>query len=298
MGRNQSMNKFIEFIKGILSFDYKLKSTLRNESVRNRIVSKDNNIINSNSLKRNKVLNAIAKGMSLIIQNNNDFLTAFPIEVKNSSITFINEDNHKIIKLDIDEFAIIQEGYCLEDEKSILKIKEDISKRASEEIEEIEYWNEKLDSVYLEEMLFISENASHIKIKDIDSGKIYNIRKPFLRSILFKGQRSRESIEKLNSPHKKYEGYDFYNSALEIIANRKYNKIVNSKDLNNIIRLLKRTVSDKTISSNTHASAYRILGELSEAKNDIRDAIEYYQNALSLNEKIGVKSKLKKLKTN
>jgi hypothetical protein len=59
-----------------------------------------------------------------------------------------------------------------------------------------------------------------------------------------------------------------------------------------IIELTNHVEADDQLRART----YRLLAELHEANNDLAPALDYYQTALSLDDKVGVKRKITKLK--
>jgi len=244
------------------------------------------------------LIRAQKQGRALLLERKNGiYLSAIPIDIDNNSAILINDESRKIIKLDIKEVKVLQESYFLEQESTVKANLENIANRGSDNIEEIEYWDEKLNSIYDEDMVFISESDSYIQIRDPVTGKFCKIRKPFIRSIIFEGQRNREIIQRVNQLPSKYEGYECFNVATAMMAGKRYDQIASGSDFDTILSLLSKAINDQSISTNTRASASRFLGEIFEAKNDSRTAIKYYENALSLNEKIGLKKKLAKLKS-
>ena len=82
-------------------------------------------------------------------------------------------------------------------------------------------------------------------------------------------------MEKVNQPLSKYDGYRYYDAAIDAIKGRKPIEVAKCKDLQDIQSLLLKVIEDKTISPNIHASAYRILGELSECQKGIDIALDF-----------------------
>ena len=143
----------------------------------------------------------------------------------------------------------------------------------------------------------VSAYDDHIEVRDSNSDKSFRIRIPFIKYIEFEGQTKRELLGRFDQPLAKYEGYQYYDAAIDIILSRTAAEVANSSDRDDVVKLLQKATQDESISTNIRASAFRFLGELSQAKEDIDSAIRYYSSALSLNPKVGVKSKLAKLQT-
>jgi len=225
------------------------------------------------------------------------FVSEIPIQILNDSILFINDESHRKFLRRLDDFKVLDMSYSLESIYNIQVNVNRIHKRASDRIISIEYWNDSLESINDEELDMVSVYGDHIEVRDSDSHKSFQIRIPFIRYIEFEGQTRRELLERFDQPLAQYEGYKYYDTAIDIISSRTPVEVANSSDRNDVVKLLQKATQDESISSNIRASAFRFLGELSQAQEDIESAVRYYSNALSLNPKVGVKSKLAKLQT-
>lgn len=244
------------------------------------------------------VKRAMKEGRALLIELSRDrFVSEIPIQIVNDSIWFINDESHRKFLRRFDDFKVIDMSYSLEPPDNIQVNLDRIHKRASDRIISIEYWNDSLESIDDEELDMVSVYDDHIEVRNSDSHKSFRIRIPFIRYIEFEGQTRRELLERLDQPLAKYEGYKYYDTAIDIISSRTPVEVANSSDRNDVVKLLEKATQDESMSSNTRASAFRFLGELSQTQGDIESAVRYYSNALSLNPKVGVKFKLAKLQT-
>lgn len=261
-------------------------------------VSPANTIYKSNLGADNKniLMRAVTEGRVLLLKNNDEYYTAVPIALDGDMVSFIHEETHKKFEININNVKIEQESYCLVTKEECDQNLSAIKSRTSDSILEIEYWNDEFISVYDEELVFVNMSNTHINMEDPETHKSLSVRIPFLRSIIFEGQTQRELLEKVNQPLSKYDGYRYYDAAIDAIKGRKPIEVAKCKDLQDIQSLLLKVIEDKTISPNIHASAYRILGELSECQKGIDIALDFYEKAINANPKIGVKRKISQLK--
>lgn len=242
---------------------------------------------------------AMKEGRALMLELSRErFASEIPIQILDDSVLFINDESHRKLLRRLDDFKILDMSYSLEPPDNIQVNLDRINKRSSDRIISIEYWNDSLESINDEELEIVSAYNDHIEVRDSDSKKSFPIRIPFIRYIEFEGQTKRELLGRFDQPIGKYEGYKYYDAAIEIISSRPAAEVVNSSDHIDVVKLLQKATQDESISTNIRASAFRFLGELSQAQEDIDGAIRYYSSALSLNPKVGVKSKLEKLQTN
>lgn len=225
------------------------------------------------------------------------FVSEIPIQILDDSVLFINDESHRKMLRRLDDFEVLDMSYSLEPQDNIQVNLDRIHKRSSDRIISIEYWNDSLESINDEELEMVSVNDDHIEVRDPNSDKSFGIRIPFIRYIEFDGQTKRELLGRFDQPIAKYEGYKYYDAAIDIISSRTAAEVVSSIDRDDVVKLLQKATQDESISANIRASAFRFLGELSQAQEDIDSAIRYYSSALSLNPKVGVKSKLAKLQT-
>lgn len=86
-----------------------------------------------------------------------------------------------------------------------------------------------------------------------------------------------------------------YRSGYEMI--REANKKLEHGNIKEASSLLEEALAT-SISDNTKAETYRTLGEIAERTDANSTAIDYYEKAVDLNPKIGVKKRLAKLKSN
>lgn len=244
------------------------------------------------TLKRAQML-----GIFLTLEFKNDRIrSAVPIAVEEGSAIFIEDDSpHRKLSWKFHEFEILDEGYHLETEETVQKNLADIRNRKSNLIESLEYWNDKIESVFDENLIFVSEELNHINVRDADSKPLI-VRKPFIRSIFFEGQVEEELLSKLNAPLAQYEGYKFFDLASKIVSGRSLQEIISEGKHETVIKLLNKALEDQTVSPNIHAKAFRTLGEISEIKDEKEEAISFYEKAISLNPNIGVKKRLAQLK--
>lgn len=88
-------------------------------------------------------------------------------------------------------------------------------------------------------------------------------------------------------------GYQLLDQAVELISKRSMSELPD--DVAEEVVGLVRKALEKRLSPNTQAKSHRILGELAEAKGDLRGALAEYNEALELNPKIGLKRRVKAL---
>lgn len=87
--------------------------------------------------------------------------------------------------------------------------------------------------------------------------------------------------------------YDLYNYVSEEF--KKLNKEKDMEGLNELLPLLNKCL-EYNLSDNTYARVYRMLGEINLLNDNTGDALKYFEQALILNPKVGVKRKYLKLK--
>lgn len=90
-------------------------------------------------------------------------------------------------------------------------------------------------------------------------------------------------------------GYSLFDRAQAILAQDTETK-TSPKNAAKAVELL-RSALGKNMSPNTKARAHRIIGELAESQGDLQTALSEYTDALHLNPKIGLKRKVKALKS-
>ncbi len=90
-------------------------------------------------------------------------------------------------------------------------------------------------------------------------------------------------------------GYQLFNRVQAILADDLPGDLSTDKAAE--VTDLLRTALGKKMSPNTKASAHRIIGELAEAQGDLKAALSEYTAALELNPMIGLKRKVKALRS-
>jgi tetratricopeptide (TPR) repeat protein len=240
---------------------------------------------------------AILEGLTLVLEEKRSIINAVPLSMENNVAIFVEESTNKFFKRNVDNIRIVSElGPQVTKEEQVKNIN-NINNRKSDIIVSIDYWDDKFKPVSNddEEFKYLKIEANYFIIQNVDTGKIFKIRLPFLRYVEFEGQKQSELLSNINQPSGKYFGYKYYNAALALIGFNSISEITDNEKVVEIKQLLLKAIEDLSISTNTSSAALKILGEIEEQKNNISEAIVYYKKALDLNPKIGLKNKLKKL---
>lgn len=118
---------------------------------------------------------------------------------------------------------------------------------------------------------------------------IANNKKEHKAQIIYKGL-SDSDVEKMEEMFK--TGQQFFKKARDLA------KTINSTDVNDyaeVFRFLQCAINTSNEPEDKNAKLYRFYGEIYEKCSNIPYAMSYYQTALSIDEKVGVKQKLNRM---